>query len=333
MRVGIIGLGAIGGVLAARLVASRREGEEIFLAAGRSARAIREQGLRIDGEQPVMPPSVAERLEGTQYDVLLLCTRTDDIETALLPAASLLSPEGTVVCVQNGLPEERAARAVGKGRVLGAVIGWSASASGRGQYKITGGGKFTLGAADAAGESRVSAVAALLERAFPVKRTTNLQGARWSKLAMNCALSTLGAVSGLDFGGLAANRDARELAVVAVREAVQVARAKQVHLERIAGLDPSWVIGGGLLAHLIIRLAARVRPRQRSGMLVRLLEGRPAGQVDDLNGAVVRAASEVGVGAPLNARLVELVHGIERGEERLGPHQLAALRTAFCAAR
>ena len=93
------------------------------------------------------------------------------------------------------------------------------------------------------------------------------------------------------------------------------------------------MIGGGLLAHLIIRLAARVRPRQRSGMLVRLLEGRPAGQVDDLNGAVVRAASEVGVAAPLNARLVELVHGIERGEERLGPHQLAALRTAFCAAR
>jgi 2-dehydropantoate 2-reductase len=153
-------------------------------------------------------------------------------------------------------------------------------------------------------------------------------GARWSKLAMNCALSTLGAVSGLDFGGLAASRDARELAILAVREAVQVARAKHVRLERVAGLDPSWVVGGGPIAHLLIRLAARVRPRQRSGMLVRLLEGRPAGQIDDLNGAVVRAGREVGVAAPLNARLVDLVHAIERGEERLGPHQLAALRAA-----
>jgi 2-dehydropantoate 2-reductase len=265
--------------------------------------------------------------------VILLCTRTDDIEAALAPAASLLAPEGTVVCVQNGLPEERAARIVGKGRVLGAVIGWSASGKGPGEYKLTGGGKFTLGAADAAAEPRVAAVAALLERAFPVKRTANLMGARWSKLAMNCALSTLGAVSGLDFGGLAASRDARELAVIAVREAVQVARAKKVRLERIAGFDPSWVIGGGPLAHFLIRLAARLRPRQRSGMLVRLLEGRPAGQVDDLNGAVVRAGREAGVRTPLNARLVELVHRIERGEERLGPHQLAALRTAFCAAR
>jgi 2-dehydropantoate 2-reductase len=333
MRIGIIGLGAIGGVLAARLLASRRQGEEIVLAAGRSANAIREKGLRIEDEPAVLPPVVVERLDGPPYDVILLCTRTDDIEVALAPAASLLAADGTIVCIQNGLPEERAARIVGKGRVLGAVIGWSASAKRPGEYKLTGGGKFTLGAADAAGESRVAAVAALLERAFPVKRTANLMGARWSKLAMNCALSTLGAVSGFDFGGLAASRDARELAIVAVREAVQVARAKKVRLERIAGLDPSWVIGGGPLAHLIIRLAARLRPRQRSGMLVRLLEGRPAGQVDDLNGAVVRAGREAGVATPLNARLVDLVHGIERGEERLGPHQLAKLRTAFCAPR
>jgi len=44
--------------------------------------------------------------------------------------------------------------------VLGAVIGWSASAKGPGEYRVTGGGKFTLGAADAAAESRVAAVAA-----------------------------------------------------------------------------------------------------------------------------------------------------------------------------
>src|SRR4051812_9565990 len=242
MRVGIIGLGAIGGVLATRLVASRRKGEEIVLAAGRSTQAIREHGLRIDGEQPVLPPSVAERLDGAPYDVILLCTRTDDIETALLPAASLLDSGGTVVCVQNGLPEERAARIVGEDRLLGAVIGWSANATGPGEYRITGGGKFTLGAVSARSEPRVMTVAGLLERAFPVKRTTNLQGARWSKLAMNCALSTLGAVSGLDFGGLAANRDARELAVIAVREAVRGGPAEHRPLEPGAGVGPS--LGG-----------------------------------------------------------------------------------------
>ena len=57
-------------------------------------------------------------------------------------------------------------------------------------------------------------------------------------------------------------------------------------------------------------------------MLQRLLAGRPAGQIDDLNGAVADAASAARTPAPLNARLRDLVHAIERGEERIGPHQL-----------
>ncbi|MFL5458471.1 MAG: 2-dehydropantoate 2-reductase N-terminal domain-containing protein, partial [Myxococcales bacterium] len=93
MRIGIIGVGAIGGVLAARLLASRRAGEQIALAAGRSTPAIREKGLRIEGEAAVLAAEVSERLDGSSCDVLFLCTRTDDIETALAPAARLLGPD------------------------------------------------------------------------------------------------------------------------------------------------------------------------------------------------------------------------------------------------
>src|SRR5262249_45170541 len=129
MRIGVIGLGAIGGVVAGRL--GVRE------AAGRNQR---------------LP-------EGT-YDLILLCTRTVDLEAALAPAAPLLAPDGAVVCLQNGLPEERAARIVGRERVLGAVIGWSASRGG----EITGAGKFTLGG----WSPRLREAAEVLRRVFPV---------------------------------------------------------------------------------------------------------------------------------------------------------------------
>jgi 2-dehydropantoate 2-reductase len=157
---------------------------------------------------------------------------------------------------------------------------------------------------------------------FPVRVTKNLAGARWSKLAMNCALSTLGAISGYDFGRLASSGAARRLAVRVIREAVAVARAKGVRLEQVAGVDPSWATGSGPLPHVLMWLASRMRPRQRSGMLRRLEAGLPAGQVDDVNGAIVAAARECGLEAPLNARLVEVVHAIERGAERIGPDQL-----------
>ncbi|HWE22597.1 MAG TPA: 2-dehydropantoate 2-reductase [Myxococcales bacterium] len=332
MRIGVIGVGAIGGVLAARLLRSRRADETIVLAAGseRAADTIRRAGLRIRGESPVPAPElVGANLapSAAPYDLMLLCTRTDTSDAALASAIPLLSSDGALVCVQNGLPEERAAVRAGSRRTLGAVIGWSASSEAYGEYVITGGGKFIVGAVDGSMD-KVMSVKPVLERAFPVRTTSNLRGARWTKLAFNCALSTLGAISGLDFGGLAARADARRLAIRIVGEAIAVAERRGVKLERVVGLDPRWFVPGAkpaLVQHVLIWLAARRRPRQRSGMLQRLLAGRPAGQVDDLNGAVVKAAGEVGLKAPLNAQLRHLVHAIERGEEKIGPHQLERL--------
>src|SRR5690348_18422224 len=108
MRIGVIGLGAIGSIVAERL----RKAMPVDVAPGRK-----------------------DRLPDGSYDLILLCTRTVDLENALSPAAPLLAQDGAVVCVQNGLPEERAAKIVGQERVLGTVIGWSASRDGG----VTGG--------------------------------------------------------------------------------------------------------------------------------------------------------------------------------------------------
>lgn len=292
MRIGVIGLGAIGGVVADRLGAHLRTSsgpDALEVAAGRG-----------------------DRLPQGIYDFLLLCTRTADIESALQPASLLLAPDGAVVCLTNGLPEERAARIVGKGRVLGAVIGWSASKTGPGQYLVTGDGGFVVG-----GDSpRRHEAAELLRLVFPVRETDNLAGARWSKLAMNCAMSTLGAVSGLSLGELAGRRAVRRLALGVMREVVAAAQARGVRLEPIAGLRPDLLVQSfPLVGHAAIWLAARKRPSQRTGMIARLREGRPAG-VEDLNALI---------DGPLNRALVAMVREIEAGTRRIAPDNLSQL--------
>lgn len=351
MRVGIIGLGAIGGVVAARLSA-RPAGLDLCCAGG--SRAGQLTRLEVRGEKPVAV-AVREQLEDGPFELILLCTRTDATEVALRPALPLLARDGAVVCLQNGLPEERAAAIVGQERVLGAVIGWSASTLGPGNYEVTGQGGFVLGrgraavspqaataaapaaAPEAAPEAPTAAATdgrlqdarAVLERAFPVRVTGNLPGARWSKLALNCALSTLGAVTGFELGQLCSSLEARRLALRLIGEATATAQLLGVRLERISGLDPRWVSEGGPLplplAHALLWAVGRLRPRQRSGMLERLRNGRPEGQVDDLNGAVARAALAHHSRAPLNERLCALVHAIERGEEKQAPGQIARL--------
>jgi 2-dehydropantoate 2-reductase len=300
MRIGVIGLGAIGGVTAQRLLSA---GLEVALAAGRHAKAIAAK----------FPQArVAETLPEDSYGLILLCVRSTEIERALAPAAPLLKPDGAVVCLQNGLPEERVARIVGPSRVLGAVIGWSASMIEPGEYLLTGGGSFTLG-----GDSpRLEHARHVLNNAFPVYITHNLAGARWSKLAMNCAMSTLGAVSGLSLGELASRRDVRSLALRIIAEVVQAAKAKGVQMEPIAGIHPDRLVRlPAPLGHAVIWLAARRRPKQRSGMIARLREGRPAG-VEDLNALI---------DAPLNRALVRQVQEIERGVRPIAPENLSKL--------
>src|SRR5439155_5660405 len=95
-------------------------------------------------------------------------------------------------------------------------------------------GKFTLG-----GESpRLDDARAVLERAFPVKVTSNLAGARWSKLALNCAISTLGAISGLTLGELVRRLEVRRLALRVMAEVANVAREKGVRMEPVSGIQP-----------------------------------------------------------------------------------------------
>lgn len=357
MRIGIVGLGAVGAAVAARLLSSGRTAGEVGLSAGSEASvaALRERGLRVGESPAALRPGFAasrpafvrgEDLTGlsaalprrlSPYQLLLLCTRAEETRSALESALPLLDPAGAVVCLQNGLPEEAAAALAGPQRTFGAVINWSATAIRPGQVEVTGRGDFVLGAASPGEESSAAlpGIAWILGAAFPVRVTSNLPGFRWSKLSLNCAISTLGAVSGLTFGELAAHRLGRALCARVVGEVVAVARACGISLERVSGLDPAWLAdsGGGdararllrPLRRALLLLASRARPRQQSGMLARLRQGRTSGQVDDLNGAVVAAARRRGLAAPLDERLVELVHGIERREEQIGPHQLGRL--------
>src|SRR5207245_6965517 len=163
MRIGVIGLVAIGGVTAQRLLDA---GFEVSLGAGRLVEEIAAKFPRA---------RVGKSLPDGEYGLILLCVRTADTERALAPAAPLLKPDGAVVCLQNGLPEERAARIVGAQRVLGAVIGWSATMTEPGEYVITGGGKFILGGEAA----RVEHARLVLAPPFPARVKLHPRGAGW----------------------------------------------------------------------------------------------------------------------------------------------------------
>ena len=113
-----------------------------------------------------------------------------------------------------------------------------------------------------------------------------------------------------------------------MREGVRVAKRAGIRLESLADM-PALLIC--LIDWLALRLAAaRAAAKARSmesplmgSTLQSLQRGRPT-EIDYLNGEVVRLGGELGVPAPLNARLVELVHQIERSGRFWKPEALCA---------
>jgi len=328
-RILIMGAGAIGGTVAACLT---EVGADVTAVTTNQAihRAVRERGFRTAGEGGER--AVAGRIElgvpdGEQFDVVLLATQPPQVEEAARTALPALSPDGVMCVFQNGLCEARIAAIAGPERVIGGIVAWGASMPEPGLYDRTSAGGFTLGRPSGESDGALRALAGLLEAVGPVELTSNLLGVRWSKLALNCAVSSLGTIGGDRLGPLVMVRRYRRIALEIFTEVVEVARAEGVRLEKVSGtLDLDWIAlsaadraasaSAALTAKHALLLAVGLRYRRlRSSMLAAIERGRvPA--IAFLNGEVVSYAARHGLAVPVNARVVELVHAIARGEER-----------------
>ncbi len=328
----VMGCGAIGGVIAAALAES---GQDVTCVTTNDSihAAVAERGLKVVGEGATrhVDTKVSLGVPATEtFDYVLLATQPPEVEDAARSALSALAADGAMVCLQNGLCERRVARIVGDGRVIGAVVGWGATMPEPGLYEKTAPGGFTLGypTGDPIGAEDEALVRAL-EAVGPVETTTNLRGKRWSKLAINCAISTLGTLGGERLGALMQHRFIRRLALEIMTEVVHVARAEHVRLEKVSGtLDLSWIAlteeerlaagSPGLVAKhgLLLAVGFRFR-RMKSSMLSAIERGRtPA--VDFLNGEVIDHAREHGVRVPVNTVAREAVWNIASGEKKPG---------------
>lgn len=330
-RVVVVGCGGIGGVVAAHLT---RAGIDVTPVTGNAAiaTAIADRGFRVkefDGAEwsapPARPPVVAP--EGGPYDVALVATKATTIEDALRAVLPHLREDAPVVLLQNGLPEEIAARVVEPRRLYGCVVGWGATMALPGVYERTSRGGFQVGraVAQAADPARI---ARLFEPVAPATVVQDLAAVRWSKLAINCATSTVGAIGGRRLGALLSRRFVRRLVLELWSEVVAVARAEGVKMAPVGGTmdiekmaltpaDRAAKRGSRSLAakHAILLAVGMKYRRLRSSMLVAIERGRTP-EIDFLNGEIVRRGAARGVATPVNALLVETVRRVAAGRAR-----------------
>jgi 2-dehydropantoate 2-reductase len=320
MKIGIIGAGALGSLIAFYL----SEHVDVWLLSRRREQieAIERHGLRreLDGIVEVRRPrAAADPATIGQCDIVLVLTKSYATAWAAEQARSLLRTKNQesrteqdishdsrfsvlgshpiVVTLQNGLGNrELLTDTLGEARVGQGVTALGATLLGLGQVRHAGQGTTVFGT----GPDRATmAVLADLFNAsgLPAELSDNLDALVWGKLVVNVGINALTALLQVQNGALAASSEARRLMAGVVAEAAAVAQARGTVLPYP---DP--------LAHTLA--IAQATSANQSSMLQDVLRGG-ATEIDAINGAVVREGRRLGVPTPLNSMLAALVRALE----------------------
>lgn len=328
MRYIIIGAGAVGGTIGARLHESGRD--VVLVARGAHFAALREHGLTFgapDGTRTLPVPAVSgpEELELRPDDVLVLAVKTQDTAGALAAwAPRPVAGGGTagerlpVVCAQNGVENERLA--LRRFREVLAVCVWMPSTHLEPGRVSAGGtpvsGVLRIGAYPAGAGGRAARIAADLERAgFSAPVEADVMGWKYTKLLGNLG-NALNAVAGPYEGELRRGLYRRLMA-----EGAAVLAAAG-----IAHHDPEEMVR---LVDATLRIEpVEGAPRGGSSTWQSLARGAGSIETDYLNGEIVLLGRLHGVPTPANEafqRLAEEFARTGRAPGSLTDEELAAI--------
>jgi 2-dehydropantoate 2-reductase len=148
-------------------------------------------------------------------------------------------------------------------------------------------------------------VSAFNRAGFKTRSEENVHDLIWGKLIINVGINALTAITGLKNGRLPQLEGTRLIMEEAVKEAVSVARAKEI---QIPYPDPL-----GRVIEVCQATAGNIASMLQDVLKEKLTE------VDAINGAIVREGDKLGIPTPVNLTLTSLVQAIqETYPERLG---------------
>jgi 2-dehydropantoate 2-reductase len=331
MRTLVVGAGALGGLVAARLHASGRR-VSIGTKDAESASRLRASGLRVSGVggealigSPDVAPLDAWRGAGA-FDLVLLATKAHDAIRVAPVLTGLLAPGGFLLPIQNGDVARMIADQVGEGLVLGGLSNLGATMTAPGSYEQRNAGHLLVGEL-AGGESvRAERMRDWFGTAVEVRVTQDIRGAVWAKLLLNCSVTTIGAMAARTMREYIGLPEGRALFDRAYAEALAVALASGIRPARmiVDAVPPGWagriVPGDAHEAWLreVVQAYGDVKPS-----MLQDFERHRTTEIDFINGHVVDLGRTVGVVTPANAAIVDTVQAISRGDIAPGPEVLA----------
>jgi 2-dehydropantoate 2-reductase len=290
----VLGAGAIGATIGARLI---RSGRSVLFCDSdpEHVTAMNELGLKLEGPveeltvavQAVTPDDLPDGLTA-----VLLAVKSQHTTSALETIAPKLAADGFVVSLQNGVNEPLIASIVGEERTVGGFVNFGADYLAPGRIFVGGRGALYMGELDGRHSARIER---LIEDLPDARETSNILGFLWAKEAYGAMLFAT-AVSDLSIADALAERRYRGVFVALARE---VLAAAPVPVEPFDGFEADDLDGSVDRLVEFNRRSAKTHSGIYRDLMVRKRKTEKA-MLADIDGPMLR-------------RTLELISEIEEG--------------------
>jgi 2-dehydropantoate 2-reductase len=296
LTVAVIGLGSIGGVAAGCLAAAGRH--DVIA-------CVRQAVPRLTLEDPrgaidVTLRTLTDPAEAQAVDWVLLCTKTHQTAAAAPWLKRLCAPTTRVAVLQNGIGHvARVAPLANGATVLPVIVYYNGERLARDRVRLRQGSDQDVAVAD---DDAGRAFARLFDGTpLRILLSDDFDTLIWRKLLINAVANPITTLT-LQRQAVLRRPDVKELCHAILAEAVAVARAEGVKLERDEperAMATLFTFSGEL----------------GTSMYFDRLAGRHL-EVDALTGAIVAAGARHGIATPLNTALLALLRAIDDAAEK-----------------
>ena len=323
-RIAVLGAGSIGCYVGGAWAAAGLD--VTLIGRERFAKAIGEHGLTISDysgrEQRLEPQFTTDPAALANADLIVVAVKGGATEETGDAIARYAKPGATVVSFQNG---------IGNKAILSEKLGHPFRiVQGTVPFNVIylGEGRFHKGVAGRLMAEDVPEMRVLAERIAasrePLFLSADMTGVLWGKLLINLN-NAVNALSGLTLREELAQRGYRRVVAASQREALRILKKAGITPARAGPLSPKMIPlainSPNWLFQNVLARRWKIDDKARSSMSDDLIAGRRT-EIDQLNGEVVRLAETLGLDAPINRRIVELVREAEAGAPALSPEQL-----------
>jgi 2-dehydropantoate 2-reductase len=307
MKIGIVGAGAMGCLYGAKL--SEVDSNEVYLLDvwQEHIDEINVNGLIMEEQGELLTYSKVKATSNPSsvgiVDLAVIFVKSTLTETAMETNKAIFGPETIAITLQNGLGNaDIISLAIGAEKVLAGTTAHGATLISPGKIKHAGTGKTILGELTGEITERAKSLEKTLNSAgLEAQISDNVLGLVWDKLIVNVGINALTGITRLENGKLLHYPEIEELLELAVEEATQLAEAKGIQLSTTDTVKHTKEI-------------CVATSENRSSMLQDVLNGKQT-EIDMINGAIVREAKTMGMAAPTNLVLTNLIKFIQRKEK------------------